>query len=791
MRLLLAQVSQDPGLAGPYDLLACGHDGRELEVELTVRPLSDVEFDGYVVTVRDVTDARRIARQLANSRRRDELTGLLTREAFLGELSDRVERRRADSPIAVVVVDLERFAALNDGMGHETGDLILIAVARSFERLPEAVRATARLGSDGFAWIIDAHEAPPAVGTAVEQCARELHGLILSDGREVQVGLRAGYVLVDPAHPRPLGWYLEAADMALKRAKASRHNHLVEYESGMQEEVERRIAAERRLRRALADGRLEVHYQPVVGLVDTVVHGAEALVRLRDEGGALVPPDEFIPLAEELGLIRELGREVLRTACRQTVEAGRRVGRPLRIAVNVAADQLRPELPWEVAGALSASGLDPDLLTLELTESALADRAELTDQVLVEVRALGVWVSLDDFGTGYSSMSYLARLPVAGLKIDRSFVSVLGTSAHGFTLARMVVQLADSLGLSHRRRGDRDGGAGGPAARHGLRLRAGLPLRAPDAVRGLRRVPAGAGSASRPGLTARRRPSRVGAMHHDGEHGDMRARPSLRAMSVLERSLAALLVAIACAGCVAEGSRSPTSSTGRPGVASPPSSTAARVPQSPAPSSTRPPSALPPSAAPAPGSALAALARLPVKGRAPRTGYSRDEFGQAWADVDRNGCDTRNDTLRRDLDRTVVKPGTHGCVVLRGTLADPYTGATIPFVRGVGTSLAVQIDHVVALGDAWQKGAARLTTAERTAFANDPLNLLAVSGSANRRKSDSDAASWLPPLKASRCAYVARQVAVKQTYRLWITAAERDAIRRVLATCPRQPLPTR
>ena len=190
-----------------------------------------------------------------------------------------------------------------------------------------------------------------------------------------------------------------------------------------------------------------------------------------------------------------------------------------------------------------------------------------------------------------------------------------------------------------------------------------------------------------------------------------------------------------------------------------------------------------------PGSAVTTLATLTIKGRAPRSGYERDLFGQAWADVDRNGCDTRNDILRRDLTRTTLKPGTRGCVVLKGTLNDPYTGTVIAFVRGQGTSNAVQIDHVVALSDAWQKGAQRWSTARRTAFANDPLNLLAVDGPTNQRKGDGDAATWLPPRKAFRCAYVARQIAVKQRYALTVTLAERDAMVRVLTACPGQALP--
>jgi hypothetical protein len=188
------------------------------------------------------------------------------------------------------------------------------------------------------------------------------------------------------------------------------------------------------------------------------------------------------------------------------------------------------------------------------------------------------------------------------------------------------------------------------------------------------------------------------------------------------------------------------------------------------------------------GTASAALATLAVKGRAPRTGYSREAFGPAWADTDRNGCDTRNDILNRDLTARTHKAGTGGCAVLSGTLADPYTASTIAFHRGATTSTTVQIDHVVALSNAWQTGAAALDAATRLRFANDPLELLAVQGASNQAKSDADAATWLPPSKRYRCAYVARQVAVKAKYALWVTPAEKAAIARVLATCPDQPL---
>jgi len=183
------------------------------------------------------------------------------------------------------------------------------------------------------------------------------------------------------------------------------------------------------------------------------------------------------------------------------------------------------------------------------------------------------------------------------------------------------------------------------------------------------------------------------------------------------------------------------------------------------------------------------LETLAVKGRAPKTGYTRAQFGVAWADVDRNGCDTRNDILTRDLTSIVYKTGTESCVVLTGILPDPYSGEKIEFTRGVSTSSEVQIDHVVALSDAWQKGAQKLSLITRTAMANDPLNLLAVKGRLNSQKSDGDAATWLPPLKSYRCTYVARQIAVKAKYSLWVTIAEKTAMKNILVKCPDQLLP--
>lgn len=184
-------------------------------------------------------------------------------------------------------------------------------------------------------------------------------------------------------------------------------------------------------------------------------------------------------------------------------------------------------------------------------------------------------------------------------------------------------------------------------------------------------------------------------------------------------------------------------------------------------------------------SALSVLERLPVKGRAPASNYQREAFGQAWLDADRNGCDTRNDILRRDL-ADVEFTERSRCRVAAGSFQDPYTAKTLDFRRGAGTSRDVQIDHVVALADAWQKGAQQLTARQRQNFANDPVNLVAADGPANQQKGAGDAATWLPGNRAFRCHYVARQVSVKAAYSLWVTQAEKDAMKRVLATCPEQ-----
>lgn len=256
------------------------------------------------------------------------------------------------------------------------------------------------------------------------------------------------------------------------------------------------------------------------------------------------------------------------------------------------------------------------------------------------------------------------------------------------------------------------------------------------------------------------------------------------AMRYIAGAAAVVLLLTGCASTMQDTAASPSTESTAAGITT---ST-----PTPAPSASAPPIAESDTVTPERASAESAkttglLATLPIKGRAPKTGYTRAQFGQAWSDdVDvaggHNGCDTRNDILQRDLTEVAFKSGSR-CVVASGTLQDAYTARTINFVRGETTSTAVQIDHMVALSDAWQTGAQQLTLQQRTNLANDPLNLQALDGPTNAAKGDGDAATWLPPNKAYRCTYVTRQVEVKAKYHLWVTQAEHDAIVSLLSNC--------
>ncbi|TDE92636.1 HNH endonuclease [Occultella glacieicola] len=277
----------------------------------------------------------------------------------------------------------------------------------------------------------------------------------------------------------------------------------------------------------------------------------------------------------------------------------------------------------------------------------------------------------------------------------------------------------------------------------------------------------------------------------DATSADARRRSRGTRWTILGIAAALIVLLTVAVVALGRGGREATSTpTAPPPSSSSPSAPPQEVTAGPSPPGTAPSPEAPTADPPLPGTALAALERLAVTANETFEGYDRDLFGYRSVDLDRNGCDVRNDVLRRDLADVVVRPGTNGCVVETGILVDPYTGAVMAFQRGAETSGQVQIDHVVALANAWVTGAQSWDEATLERFGNDPLNLLAVDGPTNQGKGADDASEWLPANTGFRCEYVALQVAVKGAYALTVTAAERDAMVEVLETCPAQPLPT-
>ncbi len=430
---------------GPHELVLRGSDGVEHETETMVTPLEGEGAEGFVLTTRDVTDRRQLRAALAESAQRDPLTGLPNREAFLSRLSQELVVARSGT-VAVAMVDITSFRDFNDSRGHAIGDEVLQAVAAALARLPDSARVVARTGADEFGVIVVSDPLEFAIGELERELHETLDVLLTSDGRVARVGFDMGYAVVDDRHTSATD-LLEQTDLAMAAARKARTGGVVRFESTMRSALIERLRAEADLREALDADRLVVHYQPIVALTDGKVLSVEALARLRSADGSLMSPDRFIPLAEDLGLIRQIGQMVLRRSLTDVQRLSEVLGRPISVAVNLSADQLDDSLTGVVAEALAVAGVPPSQLTLELTESILASRESEPAALLQSLRDLGCMLALDDFGTGYSSMAYLAELPVDYLKIDRSFVGAMGSSRNSLILVRTLLQMTHSLGL--------------------------------------------------------------------------------------------------------------------------------------------------------------------------------------------------------------------------------------------------------------------------------------------------------------------------------------------------------
>jgi diguanylate cyclase (GGDEF)-like protein/PAS domain S-box-containing protein len=430
------------------DLTVRHNDGHLAQAEMTITNLLDnPSVLGFVINMRDVSERKELEDQLIHEAFHDSLTKLANRALFKDRVEQALLRRTAaEMPVSVLFLDLDGFKEVNDSLGHAAGDQLLIKVA---ERLRASVRpedTVARFGGDEFAVLIE----NDATVELAERIVASLEDPLLIESNEILVRASIGIATAGP-DAGDADQLMRNADLAMYRAKAAGDGGFAQYAPTMHTGLVERLQLEADLRRALDTDELELHYQPTVDLESGTVVGFEALVRWRHPVRGLVSPSEFIPVAEATGLIRPLGQLVMLEACRQAAAwDANDPARPLMMSVNVSGAQFdqSEDLPAFVAMVLADSGLSPDRLCLEMTESVLMNDTEENLALLVRLKSLGVRLAIDDFGTGYSSLAYLRRFPVDTLKIDRSFVERIGLPSEDAVLAGTIVQLGQSLGMS-------------------------------------------------------------------------------------------------------------------------------------------------------------------------------------------------------------------------------------------------------------------------------------------------------------------------------------------------------
>ena len=449
---LVAQALGRPRLGLAAELRLRLADGAWCYFEVVATNLlRDPRIRGIVATFHDVSERKSFEQALSYQAFHDALTDLPNRSLFVDRLERALVRSvRHGGSVGVLFLDIDNFKLINDSLGHSIGDQLLLAVTRRIQGCLRREDTLARLSGDEFAILV---EDVPGVDDALRVAQRVLQGLqapFALDGHEVFASASIGVVLSAPDRDRPDD-LLRDADLAMYRAKANGKSRYEVFDHTMNARVTERLALETSLRRALERGEFRVHYQPIIDLADGEVSGFEALVRWEHPKRGLVSPLDFIPLAEETGLILPIGRWVLEESCRQIVAWQRLIGpeRRLMLSVNISARQLQhPGLVETVAEILEQTGLEPSSLKLELTESLMMHDLDLTIERLRALLALGIELALDDFGTGYSSLAYLRRLPVSFLKIDRSFVKQLGVDPEDSAIVRAIVSLAHDLGMT-------------------------------------------------------------------------------------------------------------------------------------------------------------------------------------------------------------------------------------------------------------------------------------------------------------------------------------------------------
>ena len=410
-----------------------------------------IDVASLLVTELELRSDLSVKRHLLYSTLHDSLTGLPNRSLFTERLRHAMRRaaRHPDNLFAVLFLDLDRFKEVNDNLGHFAGDELLRAVARRLEACIRPEDTVARLSGDEFAILLESITEISDAGRVAERIEEALSFPINLGGAEVTTSASIGIVTSSMAHDQP-EQILRSADMAMYRAKAAGRARYELFDRAMHTDALARLQLETDLRRAIENAEFRLMYQPVVSLKTGRITGFEALVRWDHPHQGLIQPADFIPVAEETGLIIQIGRWVLFEACRQLKEwhSSHRRSEPLTMGVNLSARQFsHPGVVDQIREALGVSGTSASSLRLEITELAIIDRGRYALSILTQLRELGVQVYLDDFGTGYSSLSYLHGVPVDGIKIDRAFVSDMDTNDANLRLVRTLLTLAEIVGI--------------------------------------------------------------------------------------------------------------------------------------------------------------------------------------------------------------------------------------------------------------------------------------------------------------------------------------------------------
>ncbi|MEO7836477.1 MAG: EAL domain-containing protein [Acidimicrobiales bacterium] len=435
------------GTSSALEVRVRRRDGAWLFLEMVSNNLvNDPNVGGIVLTARDVSERKGFESQLTHKAFHDDLTGLANRDLLSDRVRHALARRLPGTErLAVLVLDIDDFKTINDSLGHASGNTVLVAIA---ERLATCLRPAdtiARLGGDEFAVLLEDTSLTHAAVLA-ERIIATLHEALAVEGMEIFVDASIGIALAesDQATPEEL---LRNADLAMYLAKSQGKACWRVFEPSMHAAVLKRLDLNAELQRALANSDFVVHYQPIVNLATTRIVGVEALVRWQHPDRGIISPTEFMPMAEETGLIVPLGLWVLQEACRDAHLFASSAG-PVGMSVNLSQKQLQQAgLVGQVRSALERSGLEPSRLTLEITESVVMEDAATTIAVLNQLRRLGMRLAIDDFGTGYSSLSYLRQLPIDVLKLDKEFVDGITSGVRDMILPKTVIEMANTLGL--------------------------------------------------------------------------------------------------------------------------------------------------------------------------------------------------------------------------------------------------------------------------------------------------------------------------------------------------------